>query len=71
MTIYENIKRVCSEKGIAVSRLEQDVGLERSNVYKWKETDPGSRRLKAVALYLGVTVDDLLDGVPEWESQRT
>ena len=67
MTIYENIKDACANKGISISQLERDLGLERSNVYKWKDVDPGARKLKAVAEYLKVTTDRLLKDVPEWE----
>ena len=67
MTIYENIKDICADAGISVSQLERDLGLERSNLYKWKDVDPGARKLKAVAGYFNVTTDRLLEGVPEWE----
>ena len=67
MTIYENIKSVCAEKGISISLLERELGIERSNLYKWHSVDPGARKLKAVAEHLGTTVDRLLADVPEWE----
>ena len=66
MTVHEYIKAVCAEKGVSISQIENDLGLERSNIYKWTIVDPGARRLKAVADYLGVTVDRLLEGVPAW-----
>ena len=70
MTIYENIQTVCKEKGLTVNKVENDLGIERSLLYKWQTVDPGSRRLKAVAEYLGVTVDRLLLDVPAWESSK-
>ena len=71
MTIYDNIKAICTEKGITLSSVENDLGLERSNIYKWQICDPGSTRLKAVAEYLGVTIDRLLENVPAWEPKKT
>lgn len=67
MTIYDNIKEICGEKGITLASVESSLGLERSNIYKWQTVDPGSKRLKAVAEYLGVTVDRLLKDVPAWK----
>lgn len=70
LTIYDNIEEICHEKRIPLTRLEQDVGLARSNIFKWKANDPGSKRLKAVAEYLGVTTDRLLEGVPAWKPKE-
>lgn len=70
MTILDNVKKVCREKDITLSQLEADVGLARSNIFKWSVNDPGSTKLKAVAEYLGVSADRLLQDVPAWEPKE-
>lgn len=58
--LYENIKNICKKKGIAVSKMESDLGFSRSSVCKWNDSDPGIKRVKNAADYLGVSVDYLL-----------
>lgn len=70
MTFYENIKDVCADKGISVSQLERDLGIERSNLYKWGTVEPGARKLAAVAKYLEVPIERLYKDVPEWKWEK-
>ena len=63
--LYARIEALCKEKRIPISRLEQECGLGNATVKGWKESDPRSSKLKAVADYLGVTVDYLLSDEPD------
>lgn len=65
--IFEKIKKLCDERGIAVYMLEEELGLGRGTIYKWKENNPRSDNLQAVATFLGVTVDELLKNEKEYE----
>lgn len=58
--LYENVKRVAKEKGIPIYRIEDDCGYQRGAISKWKTSSPTASRLKRVADYLSLTVDDLL-----------
>lgn len=58
--IYENIKEVCKEKGVSVSKLESDLGFSRSSICKWNENEPGVRKVLSVANYLKVKIERLL-----------
>ena len=58
--IFENITQLCKEKGITISRLEKEAGLGNATVRGWEESIPKVDKLKQVADYFGVTVDDLL-----------
>lgn len=58
--IYENIRRLCRERGISITRLEQDTGLGNGTVCRWRQCDPTVTRLKLVADYFGVTLESLL-----------
>lgn len=58
--IYDNVKRVCDEKGISVGKLEKELDLSNGSVCKWHESEPGIRKVQKVADYLGVTIEELL-----------
>lgn len=58
--IYDNVKRVCDEKGISVGKLEKELDLSNGSVCKWNENEPGIRKVQKVADYLRVTIEELL-----------
>ena len=59
--LYENVKRLCKEKGVAISKIEDDLGFSRSYMCKWNESEPGVQKVKKVADYLGVPIERLLE----------
>ena len=59
-TIFDNVKKVCEEKGISIWRLERDLGFSNRSVSKWNESEPGIWKVQKVADYLGVTIEELL-----------
>ena len=58
--IFENINRLCSQRGLTIAALEKMSGLNNATICKWKDSIPRVDTLKKVADALGVTVDDLL-----------
>ena len=58
--IYENIVNLCRERGISISKLEKEAGLGNATIRGWERSSPTVDRLKTVADYFDVTVDDLL-----------
>ena len=58
--ILENIKRLCAARGITIAELERNAGVGNGVVARWDSMNPRTDRLKAVADYFGVRVDDLL-----------
>ena len=60
--IYENVLRLCEERKISIARLEKECGLGNATVRGWSELQDGPRvtKLKKVADYFGVSVDELL-----------
>lgn len=58
--IYERIKELCKERGITISKLENDLELGRSSVRKFDLHDPGVGKMNLIAGYLGVSIDALL-----------
>lgn len=58
--VFTNISNLCKKKGISIARLERECGLGNATIRGWEKSSPTVDRLKLVANYLGVTVDELL-----------
>lgn len=69
VTVYDNIKTLCNERGISIPRLEKDIGLSERNTYKWRDHVPSAAIVKKIAEYFGVPMDRIMEGV-EWEGNN-
>ena len=58
--MLDNIKRLCRERNISLADITRTCGLGKKSIYSWDRSAPSVERVKRVADYLGVTVDDLL-----------
>ena len=59
--MFDKIKQLCVANGISISRLEKELGFGNATIQGWgKGSSPTVEKLKAVADYFGVTVDELL-----------
>lgn len=61
IVIYDNVKKLCDQKGISIWRLERDLGFSNRSVSKWNDNEPGIRKVQKVAGYLGVPIEKLLE----------
>lgn len=60
MVLYDNVKKLCEEKGVSILSLEKALGFPRSSICKWNDNEPGIRKVQKVAEYLGVSIEELL-----------
>lgn len=61
MTFFNNIQRLCNEKGISVTALGQELGLSNATTAGWRKgSQPRGKTLKMLAEYFDVTVDQLM-----------
>ena len=60
MAVFENISILCRKNKISIAKLERDTGLGNATIRGWARSSPTVDKLKAVADYFGVTVDELL-----------
>lgn len=58
--LYDNVKAICEKKRIAVSRLEAELGFPRSSICKWNTNEPSVGKVKKVADYLEVSIEELI-----------
>lgn len=63
--MVKKISDICRKRGISLAELERQCGLKSRTVYRWDENIPSVEKVRAVAKYLGVTVDSLLSESPE------
>ena len=59
-TLIERIKALCKERGITLKDLEDGAGITQNTMGRWGENTPSVDKVKRVADFLGVSVDDLL-----------
>jgi len=65
MSIYDNVMKLCDERGISPHKLDLESGIGRGNVERWKTVTPSIDKVAAVANYFGVSIDDLMGNKPE------
>lgn len=58
--IYENVAKLCKEKGISIAKLEKETNLGNATIKGWAVSSPKVENLKKVADYFGKTVDELM-----------
>lgn len=58
--LYDNVKAICSEKKVTISKMEADLGFPRSSICKWNTNEPGVSKVKKVADYLKVNIERLI-----------
>ena len=60
---YDNIYKICSEKGTTPTTVLKALGFSSGNVSKWKKGSvPNLDMAYQIAQHLGVTVDSLVTG---------
>lgn len=59
--ILKKISKLCEERKISISKLEKECGIGNGTIGRWKDSTPTVDKLKKVADYFGVTLDELLE----------
>lgn len=62
MNTVERVLSICKERGIAVSRLEKDLGFGNKYIAGLKKGSVPDDRLYAISKYLGVSTTYLITG---------
>lgn len=65
--LYDNIKVMCSQKGISVGAMEKALGFSNGSICKWNNSEAGVQKVQKVANYLGVPIETLLKSTGEGE----
>ena len=59
--LYDNVRRMCEQKGISVSMLEKKMEFSNGSISKWNDNEPGIHKVQKLADYFGVAIEDLLE----------
>ena len=62
MGLYENIRKIATNKGYSINRLEKEVGLSRGSILKYNRSTPGTDKLQKIADFLGCSIDMIVNG---------
>lgn len=62
MDTYERLKILCKDKGVSISKMEEDNGIPKGNSNKWRTSEPRAAMLFKLAEYFGVSTDYILTG---------
>lgn len=54
------IKSLCDRDGVTFAELERFLGVGNGTLARWDDNSPSVNRVKAVADYFGVSIDDIL-----------
>lgn len=65
--VYKAVKKLCDKKGVSVYKLEQELGFAASTILKWKKSIPTADKLKVVADYFKVPMEQLLENTEDEE----
>lgn len=63
MAINDKLNRILEERNISVNKLAKEADIPVSNIYKiiqGRNLNPGIYTVKAIADYLGITIDELV-----------
>ena len=60
--LYENIKRVASDKGYSISKIESNLKLGKAVISKWNKNRPSVDKVALVAEFLDVPIETLIQG---------
>lgn len=71
MTTVERVKAILKERGIAVSKLEKDLGFSNGYIAQLRRGMFPADRLDKIADYLGTTTEYLLGGSEEQKKDAT
>lgn len=70
MNSVERVKTICKERGIAISKLEKDLGFSNGYIGQLKKGVFPADRLQKISNYFNVTIEFLLTGQMEEEQKE-
>ena len=58
--LLDNIRLLAKKAGVSMEDVEANAGIGKKTIWRWNTVSPSADKLKRVADYFGVTVDELL-----------
>lgn len=57
--MVEKIKSLAKERGLTIAQIESECGIGQKSIYNWDTSMPAVDKVKRVANFLGVSIDEL------------
>lgn len=64
MSLLDNVKLLCKEKGVSQRKMEQEIGISNGASSKWENSSPGADVLQKLSSYFNVSINYLVTGRP-------
>lgn len=61
--MVDKIRALAKEKKVSIAEIEQNCGIGQKSIYNWDTSVPAVDKVKRVADFLGVTVEELISEV--------
>lgn len=58
--LKDKIIELCNERGISISKLEEECGVGHATIRKWDRSAPTITTVKKVADYFGISLCELI-----------
>lgn len=72
MGLYERIKEVAKKNNTSINKLEKELGFPRSSINKFNTNAPSYEKLKKIADYFKISIDELTgESKKDWEPDFT
>ena len=55
------IKALAKERGLTIAQIERECGIGQKSIYDWDTNRPSVDKVKRVADFFGVTINDLIE----------
>lgn len=65
MITYQDIKRLCKEKGVTVTGAEKALGFAKGSLCKIETSKPSMERVKRISDYFNIPIIDFYDKEPK------
>lgn len=65
--MLNKIKQLAKERGLTIVQVEQNCGIGQRSIYNWDANVPAVDKVKRVADFFGVTIDELMNDCDETE----
>jgi hypothetical protein len=66
MSLVENIKHLCDQRGTSIPKLEKHLGFGHGAIYKWDKNSPSVANVQKVAAHFKTSIRSIL-----WEMDST
>lgn len=62
MNLLDSIAKFCSDHSTTFTEVEEACGFEKGTLLKWDKKSPSIEKAHKVAIYFGLTLDELIKG---------